>query len=150
MFYFGSVTKETGKMSHLNWRDTKHVKKQTVKPLEQKQTFIERDEEEVRLADRALFLLTFKDTPKQNLKHVLSALGIHTLEEKKALLQELFRLIREGVVYVPRGLPQLIEDGFNNPAIINTIDLHLLRPFDQLIFELQEDIARLKLKAEKK
>jgi hypothetical protein len=149
MLYFGSVTKEIGKVAQMHWRESRLIDKQSKDIQGQKQVVIERDEEERRLADRALFLLTFKDTPKQNLRHVLSALGIHTLEEKKTLLQELFRLIREGTVYIPQGLPQLIEEGFNNPTLINTIDLHLLRPFDQMIFELQEEITRLRRKKEK-
>ncbi|MHA2167822.1 MAG: hypothetical protein ACXAAT_18400, partial [Candidatus Hodarchaeales archaeon] len=56
-----------------------------------------------RIADRALLLLSFKDTPTQNLHHVLQVLGIHSVEEKKMILLEIFRLIREGIVYVPRG-----------------------------------------------
>ncbi len=128
----------------MHWRKSSLVNRQTIEIQEQRQVVIERDKEERRLADRALFLLAFKDTPKQNLRHVLSALGIHSLEEKNDLLRELFRLIREGTVYIPRGLPQLIEEGFNDPTLINTIDLYLLRPFDQMIFELQEEIARLK------
>ncbi len=46
-----------------------------------------------RIADRALLLLSFKDTPTQNLHHVLKVLGIHSVEEKKMIVLEIFRLI---------------------------------------------------------
>jgi hypothetical protein len=94
-----------------------------------------------RLADRALLLLSFKDTPSQNLHHVLQVLGIHSIEEKKSILQEIFRLIREGIVYVPKGLPLLIDHGIDNIKDVSEIDLVLLRPYDQLIAEIQRDIS---------
>ncbi|MCK4849142.1 MAG: hypothetical protein KAT16_08965 [Candidatus Heimdallarchaeota archaeon] len=94
-----------------------------------------------RIADRALLLLSFKDTPTQNLHHVLQVLGIHSAEEKKMILIEIFRLIREGIVYVPRGLPLLIDQGIGNIEDISKIDLVLLQPFDHLIAEIQKEIA---------
>ncbi len=107
-----------------------------------KQEMVEKTNlEAARLADRALFLLSFKDTPSQNLHHVLKVLGIHSVEEKKSILQEIFRLIREGVVYVPRGLPLLIDQGLENIEDVTKIDLVLLQPYDQLIAEIQRDIS---------
>ena len=94
-----------------------------------------------RLADRALLLLSFKNTSSQNLHHVLKVLGIHSIDEKKSILQEIFRLIREGIVYVPHGLPLLVEQGLDNIEKMPTIDLVLLKPYDQLITELQRDIS---------
>ena len=96
-----------------------------------------------RIADRALLLLSFKDTPTQNLHHVLQVLGIHSVEEKKMILLEIFRLIREGIVYVPRGLPLLIDKGIANIEDISKIDLVLLQPYDHLIGEIQKEIANL-------
>ena len=68
-------------------------------------------------------------------------LGIHSIEEKKGILHEIFRLIREGIVYVPKGLPLLIDQGFDNLEDISEIDLVLLQPYDQLISEIQRDIS---------
>ena len=96
-----------------------------------------------RIADRALLLLSFKDTPTQNLHHVLQVLGIHSVEEKKMMLLEIFRLIREGIVYVPRGLPLLIDKGIANIEDISKINLVLLQPYDHLIGEIQKEIANL-------
>ncbi|UCG89903.1 MAG: hypothetical protein JSU57_05420 [Candidatus Heimdallarchaeota archaeon] len=100
-----------------------------------------------RLADRALLLLSFKDTSTQNLRYVLNVLGISTLEEKRNTLQEIYRLIREGIVYVPRGLPQLIDQGsrldINNSLEAENIDICLLRPYEELIREIQNEITEL-------
>lgn len=100
------------------------------------------------LADRALLLLSFKDTSTQNLRYVLNVLGIRTLEEKRNILQEIYRLIREGIVYVPRGLPLLIDQGSlfdtnNNSIEAEDIDICLLRPYEDLIKEIQNDITQL-------
>ncbi len=111
--------------------------KMNQKPVEKE----ENDREASRLADRALLLLSFKDTPSQNLHHVLQVLGIHSIEEKKSIMQEIFRLIREGIVYVPKGLPLLIDKGIDNVKDVSEIDLVLLRPYDQLISEIQRDIS---------
>ncbi|MHA2306146.1 MAG: hypothetical protein ACXACU_12225 [Candidatus Hodarchaeales archaeon] len=99
------------------------------------------------LADRALLLLSFKDTPTQNLRHVLKILGIQTLEEKQHVLKIIFRLIQEGTVYVPRGIGTLIDKGYrfdkDSPEEIEGINLCLLKPYDQLIKELQREIQEL-------
>ncbi|MFX0185957.1 MAG: hypothetical protein ACFE95_22965 [Candidatus Hodarchaeota archaeon] len=113
--------------------------------LRQQEVLAKNDMEIDRLADRALLLLSFKDTPTQNLQTVLHVLGIETLEEKKSILQEIFRLIREGIVYIPRGLPQLIENGLNFEES-KDIDLRLLCPYDHLIQEIQDQITKLQAK----
>ena len=100
------------------------------------------------LADRALLLLSFKDTSTQNLRYVMNVLGIRTLEEKRNILYEIYRLIREGIVYVPRGLPLLIDQGSlfdtnNNSIEAEDIDICLLRPYEDLIKEIQNDITQL-------
>lgn len=98
------------------------------------------------LADRALILLSFKDTHTQNLRFILNLLGIRTREDKQAILNEIFRLIRKGIVYIPAGLPQLIDQKsqFNIDGLkeIENIDLCLLCSYDQLIKEIEKEIAK--------
>ncbi len=59
------------------------------------------------------------------------------------MLLEIFRLIREGIVYVPRGLPLLIDKGIANIEDISKINLVLIQPYDHLIGEIQKEIANL-------
>ena len=120
----------------------------TMNENKNRQKTIEASEEKLAiLADRALLLLSFKDTPTQNLRHVLKILGIQTLEEKQHILKIIFRLIQKGTVYVPRGIGTLIDKGFrfdkDNPKEIEGINLVLLKPYDQLIKELQREIHEL-------
>ena len=125
----------------INWKE-KNMSSQ--KSSKRTRDIVEKTELEAsRIADRALLLLSFKNTPTQNLHHVLQVLGIHTAEEKKTILLEIFRLIREGIVYVPRGLPLLIDKGIADIEDISRIDLVLLQPYDHLIAEIQKEIATL-------
>ncbi len=100
-----------------------------------------------RLTDRALLLLSFKDVSTQNLKYVWEVLDIKTLDQKQNILKEIYRLIREGMVYVPRGFTQLIHTStqvkIGNQDDIEDIELCLLRPYDKLIREIQKEIAEL-------
>ena len=119
-----------------------------------RQKAIEVSEEKLaNVADRALLLLSFKDTPTQNLRHVMKILGIQTLEEKKHILKIIFRLIQEGTVYIPRGIGTLIDTRFqfdlDSPIDIENIDLCLLKPYDQLIEGLQKEILELQEEDEK-
>ncbi len=120
--------------SEIYWNETKTVSNRTHQKL-----VSEREEEMVRLSDRALLLLSFKDTPTQNLQTVLRILGIRTIEDKTRVLREIFRLIREGIVYIPKWLPQLVESGLDYERI-DEIDLCLLQPFDHLIEEIYHQI----------
>ncbi len=98
------------------------------------------------LADRALILLSFKDTDTQNLRFIMNLLGIRTLKEKLAFLQEIFWLIRRGFVYVPEGLPQLIDfrSLLTAKALreVENLDLCLLCPHEKLIQEIQREINK--------
>ena len=119
-----------------------------------RQKAIEVSEEKLaNVADRALLLLSFKDTPTQNLRHVMKILGIQTLEEKKHILKIIFRLIQEGTVYIPRGIGTLIDTRFqfdlDSPIDNENIDLCLLKPYDQLIEGLQKEILELQEEDEK-
>ncbi|MFW9904919.1 MAG: hypothetical protein ACFFFH_11345 [Candidatus Thorarchaeota archaeon] len=123
----------------------KHRREKTKKVKEERKTTHENHLEN-QLADRVLLLLSFKDTSTQNLRYILNVLGIHTLEEKKKILLEIYRLIREGIVYVPRGLPQLIDpllDANKNSVDGEDIHICLLRPYEELIKEIQNDITQL-------
>ncbi|NHJ01584.1 MAG: hypothetical protein EAX86_05545 [Candidatus Heimdallarchaeota archaeon] len=107
-----------------------------------------KNEQITRLTDRALLLLSFKDISTQNLKHLWNVLDIKTIDQKQNILREIYKLIREGTVYVPRGFIQLIDTNIQikigNQDNVEDIDLCLLRPYDKLIREIQKEIAELR------
>ncbi|MHA1973642.1 MAG: hypothetical protein ACTSW1_11645 [Candidatus Hodarchaeales archaeon] len=129
-------------------KDTKGDSQKALKPNKEDQTPHLREQKEEEVANRALLLLSFKGTSTQNLKHVLNVLGIRTMDDKRKILNEIYRLIRQGVIYVPKGLPELVDRGIrfdkDDPDEEN-IDLCLLRPFDELIKEIQDEITALQL-----
>ncbi len=110
------------------------------------------EEEMAQLTDRALILLSFSESVKQSLGYLLNLLDIRTLQEKKNVLQEIFRLIREGIVYIPQGLPTLVEEGafldINSDSGHENINLCLLCPYDQLIQEINSEIEKMRAKSE--
>ncbi len=111
----------------------------------------ERNSEMERLADRALLLLSFKETSTPNLRYIMKVLGIQTLDEKKIVLQIIYELIRDGIVYIPRfEYLQLCFSALANPNLdwsnaeeVESIDVCLLKPYDQILNELQIQIMQL-------
>ncbi|MHA1225818.1 MAG: hypothetical protein ACTSPV_03670 [Candidatus Hodarchaeales archaeon] len=63
------------------------------------------------LTMRLKIISSFKESQTQTLNKILSQAFIVNLEEKKHIIEEIYRLIREGVIYVPKGLPELVEKG---------------------------------------
>lgn len=110
------------------------------------------EEEMALLTDRALILLSLKKKAPQNLGYMLDLLEIHTVKETQNVLQTIFRLIREGIVYIPEGLPELVDKRashkIENLHELDDIDLCLLLPYDQLIKEIQNEINKLRANKE--
>ena len=102
------------------------------------------------LADRVLILLSFKETDYQNLRFLMNLLGIRTVEDKQRIIQEIFRLIQRGFLYVPKGLPRLLDPRtkFSQDTLseMEKIDLCLLCPYEKLIREIQKEIDSMRTK----
>ena len=127
---------------------------QVVKEKDNSLHLDERNADMERLADRALLLLSFKETSTPNLRYIMRVLGIQTLEEKKIVLQIIYELIRDGIVYIPRfEYLQLCFSALANPDLdwrnaeeVESIDVCLLKPYDEIIKELQKQIMELQEK----
>lgn len=95
--------------------------------------------------NRALFVLSFKDTHTQNLRFITKVLGITTSDERNDYVKELLKMVQRGIIYVPKGLPYLIEKeskfNLDNPVDQESIELCLLHPFKKLISELQAELS---------
>lgn len=94
--------------------------------------------------NRALFILSFKDTHTQNLRFITKVLGITTSNERKEYIKELLRMVQRGIIYIPKGLPYLIQKdskfNLDNPVDLESIELCLLHPFTKLISDLQSEL----------
>ena len=93
--------------------------------------------------NRALFVLSFKDAHTQNLRFITKVLGITTSDERNEYIKELLKMVQRGIIYVPKGLPYLIEKeskfNLDNPLDLENIELCLLHPFRKLISDLKEE-----------
>ena len=53
-------------------------------------------------------------------------------------------MVQRGIIYIPKGLPYLIEEeskfNLDNPKDLESIELCLLHPFKKLISELQNEL----------
>ena len=94
--------------------------------------------------NRALFILSFKEAHTQNLLFITKALGITAPNERKEYVKELLKMVQRGIIYVPKGLPYLIEQeskfNLDNPVDLESIELCLLHPLEKLISELRAEL----------
>ncbi|MHA1946753.1 MAG: hypothetical protein ACXAC6_13900 [Candidatus Hodarchaeales archaeon] len=93
--------------------------------------------------NRVLFVLSFKEAHTQNLRFITKVLGITTSDERKEYVKEILSMIQRGIIYVPKGLPYLIEKeskfNLDNPLELESIELCLLHPFRKLISDLKAE-----------
>ena len=94
--------------------------------------------------NRVLFVLSFKDAYTQNLRYISKVLGINTSTVRKEYIKELLKMVQRGIIFIPRGLPYLLENeskfNLDNPKDLESIELCLLHPFKKIISELQAEL----------
>jgi hypothetical protein len=93
--------------------------------------------------NRVLFVLSFKEAHTQNLRFVTKVLGITTSDERKEYIKEILSMIQRGIIYIPKGLPYLIENqskfNLDNSMDLESIELCLLHPFRKLMSDLKSE-----------
>ena len=105
--------------------------------------FSDNDNHTSHWVNRVLFVLSFKEAHTQNLRFISKVLGITSSDERKEYMKEILRMIQRGIIYVPKGLPYLIENqskfNLDNPMDLESIELCLLHPFRKLMSDLKAE-----------
>ena len=105
--------------------------------------FTDKDNHTSHWVNRVLFVLSFKEAHTQNLRFITKVLGITSSDEGKEYMKEILRMIQRGIIYVPKGLPYLIENqskfNLDNPMDLESIELCLLHPFRKLMSDLKAE-----------
>ena len=105
--------------------------------------FSDNDNHTSHWVNRVLFVLSFKEAHTQNLRFISKVLGITSSDERKEYMKEILRMIQRGIIYVPKGLPYLIENqskfNLDNPMDLESIELCLLHPFRKLMSDLKSE-----------
>ncbi|MHA1215040.1 MAG: hypothetical protein ACTSPG_07065 [Candidatus Hodarchaeales archaeon] len=98
------------------------------------------------LTMRLKIISSFKESQTQTLNKILSQAFIVNLEEKKHIIEEIYRLIREGVIYVPKGLPELVEKGSKVNTNEDTdmgVRITLIWPLESIFSKTQKEINHI-------
>ncbi|MHA2174282.1 MAG: hypothetical protein ACXAB2_04650 [Candidatus Hodarchaeales archaeon] len=93
-------------------------------------------------ARRTLILMSFRDNNLQSLFFIMRTVGIRNLKDQEDCLQEIFRFIQKGILYIPNGFLPLIEmrdTFFYDSNKTKKIKVYILRPLKSLLEELEKE-----------
>ncbi|MHA1973644.1 MAG: hypothetical protein ACTSW1_11655 [Candidatus Hodarchaeales archaeon] len=113
-------------------------------PLELVDESIETKFEQLTL--RLKIISSFKESQTQTLNKILSQAFVVNTKEKKHIIEEIYRLIREGVIYVPQGLPELVEKSSTIDMDENSgaeVKLTLIWPLKSIFSKTKKEIDQI-------
>jgi ubiquinone/menaquinone biosynthesis C-methylase UbiE len=113
--------------------------------IENKKDNIHKREKLTCVATRTLILMSFIDDNITSLHYIMCTVGIRTFNDQKEFINEIFRFIQRGVLYIPSGLLTLIEKRytiFKNANQLHKIKIHLLRPLEPLFTEIEKEFLK--------
>ena len=92
------------------------------------------------IANQAMIVSVFRNTDQQRLNLLLSTLGVFSLDETTNFIENIFELVRKGIVYIPEARLEILHD---SPELV---DIFLITDFDVAMNTLVAELAELRSK----
>lgn len=90
------------------------------------------------LAWQTMIVSLFRQTERQTLNLILSIVGVTTPEDATTLINNIFRLVRKSIIYIPEARLKIIHDA---PEMV---DVYLIKAFDEAMKELAQELDELR------
>ncbi|MHA1940624.1 MAG: hypothetical protein ACW99F_10240 [Candidatus Hodarchaeales archaeon] len=92
------------------------------------------------IAWQVMIVSVFRNTERQTLNLLLSILGIKAIDEGTRFLQQIFELVRKGVIYIPEARLEIFHDA---PELV---DVFLIKDFHDAMRMLVQELSELRIK----
>jgi hypothetical protein len=92
------------------------------------------------IANQAMIVSVFRNTDQQRLNLLLSTLGVLSLDETTKFIEDIFVLVRKGVVYIPEARLEVLHD---SPELV---DVFLITDFEDAMNMLVTELSELRNK----
>jgi len=90
------------------------------------------------IAWQVMIVSVFRNTDQQRLNLILSTLGIISLKETTKFIENIFELVRKGIVYIPEARLEILHD---SPELV---DIFLITDFNVAMNILVAELSELR------
>ncbi|MHA1976722.1 MAG: hypothetical protein ACW98F_12095 [Candidatus Hodarchaeales archaeon] len=92
------------------------------------------------IAWQVMIISVFRHTERQTLNLLLSLLGISTIDDATRLIEQIFELIRKGMIYIPEARLEIFHEA---PELV---DVYLIKEFDVAMRSLVKELSELRVR----
>ncbi|PWI47783.1 hypothetical protein CEE45_09735 [Candidatus Heimdallarchaeota archaeon B3_Heim] len=92
------------------------------------------------IAWQVMIVSVFRHTERQTLNLLLSLLGISSLKDATRLLEQIFELVRKGIIYIPEARLEIFHEA---PELV---DVYLIKEFDVAMRHLVTELSELRVR----
>lgn len=93
------------------------------------------------LAWQTMIVSLFRQSERQTLNLIMSIVGVKTPDDAMVLIDNIFRLVRKNIIYIPEARLKIIHDA---PELV---DVYLISSFDKAMKDLARELDELRGRA---
>ena len=90
------------------------------------------------LAWQTMIVSLFRQSERQTLNLIMSIVGVKTPDDASLLIDNIFRLVRKSIIYIPEARLKIIHDA---PELV---DVYLIKRFDEAMKGLARELDELR------